>query len=66
MNCASKTHEPHGKRHGQATAGEQTLPLLFDLKLQAECVSLCGSGMNEKWAPAEDGLQLPLAALKRQ
>ena len=33
----SETHEPHGKRHRQAAAGKQTLPL-FGPKLQAECV----------------------------
>ncbi len=41
--CASEPHEPRSKGYGQAAAGEQTLPL-FDLKLQAKCLLLCGSG----------------------
>jgi hypothetical protein len=41
---ASEANQPHGKRHGQAAAGKQTLPL-FDLKLQAERAFLCGSDM---------------------
>ena len=62
--CASVTHKPHGKRHGKAAAGEQTLPM-FGLKVGAECVPLCGSGLKERWALAADGLQLLLAALER-
>jgi hypothetical protein len=62
--CASEKHKPHNKRHGQATAGQQTLPL-FGPEMQAECVPLCGSGMKERWALTEDGLQLLLAALER-
>ncbi len=61
---ASETHEPHGKRHGQAAAGKQTLPL-FGPKLQAECEPLFGSGLKERWALGEDVLQLLLAALER-
>ncbi len=61
---ASETHELHGKRHGQAAAGKQTLPM-FGLKVGAERVPLFGSGMKKRWALAEDGLQLPLAALER-
>jgi hypothetical protein len=61
---ALETHEPDRKSHGQAAAGKQTLPL-FRPKMQAECVPLCGSGMKEGWALAEDGLQLILAALER-
>ncbi len=61
---ASETHKPDGKRHGEAAAGKQTLPL-FDPKLKAECVQLCSSGMKERWALGEDGLQLLLAALER-
>jgi hypothetical protein len=60
----SETHEPHGKRHAQAAAGKQTLPLV-GTKMRAECAPLCGSGMQERWAPAEDGLQLLLTALER-
>ena len=62
--CASETQQPHGKRHGQAAAGKQTLPM-FGLKVGAERVPLFGSGMKKRWAPAEDGLQLHLAALER-
>jgi hypothetical protein len=63
-----ETHEPHGKRHGQAAAGKQTLPLLRP-KMGAERVPLCGmcgSGMQERWALTANGLQLLLlAALER-
>ena len=61
---ALETHKPHGKRHGQAAAGKQTLPL-FGHKMGAECVLLCGSDMNERLALTADGLQLLLAALER-
>jgi len=61
--CVSETHEPHGKRHAQAAAGKQTLPL-FRRKLQANCALLCGSGMKEGWALGEGGLQLLLADLE--
>ena len=61
---ASETQQPRGKRHRQSAAGEQTLPLLGP-ELQAERAHLCGSGMKEGWARAEDGLQLPLAASER-
>ena len=61
---ASETQQPHGKRHAQAAAGDQTLPLL-DPKMGAECATLCGRDTEERWAPAEDGLQLPLAASER-
>ena len=61
---ASETHKIHGKRHGQAAAGKQTLPL-FGPKMGAECVPLSGSGMKERRALTEDGLQLFLAALER-
>ena len=61
---ALETHQPHGKRHAQAAAGEQTLPLMGP-KIGAECAPLCGRDMKERWARAEDGLQLPLAALER-
>ena len=56
--------QPHRKRHAQAAAGKQTLPMLSH-KLQAECALLCGSGMKEGCALGEDGLQLLLAALER-
>ncbi len=64
--CASETHKPHGKRHGQAAAGKQTMPL-FRPQMGAECVPLCGSciEMKERWALSENGLQLLLAALER-
>ena len=62
--CASVPHQPRGKRHGQAAAGEQTLPL-FGPQMGAECATLCGRDTKERWARAEDGLQLPLAALER-
>jgi hypothetical protein len=62
--CALETHQPGGKRHAKAAAGEQTLPL-FDPKMAAECATLCDRDTKERWAPAEDGLQLPLAALER-
>ena len=58
------THQPRGKRHAQAAAGQQTLPL-FGPKMAAECATLCGRDTKERWARAEDGLQLPLAALER-
>jgi len=63
---ASETHQPHGKRDGQAAAGKQTqsLPRIRP-KIGAECVPLSGSRMKERWALTEDGLQLPLAALER-
>ena len=61
---ASETQQPRGKRHAQAAAGEQTLPLLGP-ELQAECATLCGRDTKERWARAEDGLQLPLAASER-
>jgi len=61
---ASETHKSHGKRHGQAAAGEQTLPML-SRKKGAECVPLRGSGMKERLALTEDGLQLLLSALER-
>jgi len=61
---ASETHKLHGKRHGQAAAGKQTLPLLGP-KMQAKCLTLCGSDMQERWALTADGLQLLLAALER-
>ena len=61
---ASETQQPQGKRHAQAAAGEQTLPL-FGAKMAAECATLCGRDTKERWARAEDGLQLPLAALER-
>ena len=61
---ASETQQPHGKRHAQAAAGDQTLPL-FGAKMGAECATLCGRDTKERWARAEDGLQLPLAALER-
>ena len=60
--CALEPHEPHGKRHGQAAAGEQTLPL-FRHKKGAECAPLRCSDMKESWALTADGLQLLLAAL---
>ena len=62
--CALETHQPRGKRHAQAAAGEQTLPLLGP-KMAAECATLCGRDTKERWARAEDGLQLPLAASER-
>ncbi len=62
--CAWVTHQPHGKRHAQAAAGQQTLPL-FGPQMAAECTTLCGRDKKEGWARAEDGLQLPLAALER-
>ncbi|OBQ31657.1 MAG: hypothetical protein AN484_28805 [Aphanizomenon flos-aquae WA102] len=62
--CASVTHQPRGKRHAQAAAGEQTLPL-FGPQMAVECATLCGRDTKERWARAEDGLQLPLAALER-
>ena len=62
--CALETHQPHGKRHAQAAAGEQTLPL-FGPKMAAECATLCGRDTKKRWERAEDGLQLPLAALER-
>ena len=62
--CASVTHQPRGKRHAQAAAGEQTLPL-FGPQMGAECTTLCGRDTKERWARAEDGLQLPLAASER-
>ena len=62
--CALETHQPRGKRHAQAAAGEQNLPL-FGPKMGAECATLCGRDTKERWARAEDGLQLPLAALER-
>ena len=61
---ALEAHQPHGKRHAQAAAGKQTLPM-FRQKLQAECALLCGSGMKEGWALGEGGLQLLLADLER-
>ena len=61
---ASETQQPHGKRHAQAAAGQQTLPL-FGLKMGPECATLCGRDMKERWARAEDCLQLPLAASER-
>jgi hypothetical protein len=61
---ASETQQPHGKRHAQAAAGNQTLPL-FGAKMAAECATLCGRDTKERWARAEDGLQLPLAASER-
>ena len=62
--CALETHQPRGKRHAQVAAGEKTLPL-FGAKMAAECATLCGRDTKERWARAEDGLQLPLAALER-
>ena len=62
--CASVTHQPRGKRHAQAAAGDQTLPL-FGPQMAAECATLCGRDTKEIWARVEDGLQLPPAALKR-
>ena len=62
--CALETHQPRGKRHAQAAAGQQTLPL-FGPQMAAECAILCGRDTKEGWARAEDGLQLPLAALER-
>ncbi len=62
--CALETHQPGGKRHGQAAAGNQTLPI-FGAKMAAVCATLCGRDMKERWARAEDGSQLPLAALER-
>ncbi len=62
--CASVTQQPRGKRHAQAAAGEKTLPL-FGPKMGAECATLCGRDTKERWARAEDGLQLPLVALER-
>ena len=61
--CALETHKPHGKRHGQAAEGKQTLPL-FGPKMRADRVLLRqrGSGVSEvegemaNWALAEDGL----------
>jgi hypothetical protein len=41
---ASETHKLHGKRHGQAAAGEQTLTL-FRPKMAAERAFWCGSDM---------------------
>ena len=61
---ASETQQPRGKRHAQAAAGEQTLPI-FGPKMAAQCATLCGRDTNERWARAEDGLQLPLADLER-
>ncbi len=61
---ASKTHQPRGKSHAQAAAGDQTLPL-FGPQMAAKCATLCGRDTKERWARAEDGLQLPLAALER-
>ena len=61
---ASETQQPHGKRHAQAAAGDQTLPL-FGPQMAAECATLCGRDTKERWARAEDGLQLPLAASER-
>ena len=61
---ASETQQPHGKRHAQAAAGDQTLPL-FGPKMAAECATLCGRDTKETWARTEDGLQLPLAASER-
>ena len=62
--CALETHQPRGKRHTQAAAGEQTLPI-FGPKMGAKCATLCSRDTKERWARAEDGLQLPLAALER-
>jgi hypothetical protein len=62
--CALETHQPRGKRHGQAAAGKQTLPL-FGTEMGAECATLCGRDTKERWARADDGLQLPLAVLER-
>ncbi len=62
--CALVTHQPRGKRHAQAAAGEQNLQL-FGPKMGAECATLCGRDTKERWARAEDGLKLPLAALER-
>jgi hypothetical protein len=61
---ASVTHQPSGKRRAQAAAGEQTLPL-FGPEMAAECATLSGRDAKERWARAEDGLQLFLAALER-
>jgi hypothetical protein len=33
--------------------------------MAAQCAALCGRDMKERWARAEDGLQLPLAASER-
>ncbi len=62
--CALETHQPRGERHAQAAAGQQTLPL-FSPQNGAERVTWCGRDAKERWARAEDGLQLPLAALER-
>ena len=62
--CALETHQPRGKRHAQAAAGEQTPPL-FGSNMAAKCVTLCGRDTKERWVRAEDGLQLPLAASER-
>jgi hypothetical protein len=61
---ASETQQPHDKRHAQAAAGEQTLPKL-GIKLGGQCCTLCGRDAKERWARAEDDLQLPLAASER-
>ncbi len=58
------THQSRGKRHRQTAAGEQILPL-FGNKMGAECATLCGRDTKERWARAEDGLQLPISALER-
>jgi hypothetical protein len=62
--CALETHQPRGKRHAQAAAGDQTLPLSGP-KMGAECAPLCGSGMQERCALTADGLKLLFAALER-
>jgi hypothetical protein len=62
--CASETNQPRGKRHGQAAAGKETLPLAGTI-MAAEYEPLCGSGIKERRALTEDGLQLLLAVLER-
>ncbi len=61
---ASETQQHHGKHHAQAAAGEQTLPK-SGIKMGGQCCTLCGRDAKERWARAEDGLQLPLAASER-
>ena len=59
-----ETQEPHGNRHGHAAAAQDNLPL-FGSKMGAECAPFCGSDMRERWALAEDVLQLLLVGLER-
>jgi hypothetical protein len=62
--CALESHQPHSKRHALVAAGEQSLPL-FGPEMGAERATLCGRDTKERWGRAEDGLQLPLAAMER-